>query len=155
MTININMINSTDRSKFHSDHQLRFTTDEGLTCIMVSGMVALGFGGQRDGWKKEDFIIDVKIPSPPAGKVFKLRSWVPIVTSNSVQNENHAVGSGHAVTRFSLQIPDDRLIAPTISFVGEVGVRDVDQIINSLAYHATILGEYIDTPEDPGGEALI
>lgn len=149
MTISLNMGNSTQSSHFHSDHQLRFETGDGRTCIMVSGMVILDFKGIRSGgWRKEDFEISVRLPIAPAGKAFKVDNWVPIVTANSMQNENHAVDSGHAVTRFSLRIPDDKVLSgPSVVFLGEVGVRDVDQRISSLAYQATLLGAYVDVPE--------
>lgn len=148
MTIEINMQLEADRQKFHSDHQLKFETAEGLTCIMLSGMVKLDFKGNSDGWRKEEFKITARIPAPPSGKELKLHSWVPLVTGNSFQNENHAVNSGDAVTRFGLALGESQTLSgPYITFDGQVGVRDVDQRITSLAYHATLLGEYIDAPE--------
>jgi len=148
MTIVVNILVVEHQSSFHSDHQLSFSTGDGRTCLMVSGMVHIGFTGQQSGaWKKEDFNISVKIPRAPSGQSFKVQSWVPIVTPNSVQNENHAVNSGSGVTKFSLLIPEDRILTiPLITFIGEVAVRDVDQQINSLAYQATLIGEYVDNP---------
>jgi len=151
MTITLSMFSPTERNHFHSDHQMKFETGDQKTCIMVSGMAKFDFVGHRRGWKKEDFQLTARIPAAPTGKSFRLESWVPIVTVNSEQNEDNAVNSGRGVTRFSIRIPDGNVfVSPSVTFIGEVAVRDVDDRITSVAYHATLLGTYVDTPEFDG-----
>lgn len=141
--------------RFESLHKLHTETGDGKRLVILSGIVRIDLKGESTkDWRFEEIEIQPKIPSIPQDTALLVEQWVPLVTINTIYNEDTAVGAGWGVNNFWVDLPGSRMIPyrnPRVNIKARVLVRDSDGWIFRVAYQLTMTGslvEYID----PGDE---
>jgi hypothetical protein len=119
------------------------SSEDGLRYYTLTGIASLSFKGIGGSWNRTPCAIDVGIPGLPAGKGIVLEQWAPLVTLNSIANEQASIEAGWAVDNFDLKFPTGKSV-DVVSVLADLAVRDVDGFILRLGYAINLIGRVAD-----------
>jgi hypothetical protein len=109
----------------------------------LTGVASLSFKGVGGGWLHEPCTISIGIPALPAGKGLILEQWAPLVTMNSIANEQASIEAGWAVDNFDLSYTTGKAVSD-VAIEADLAVRDVDGFILRLGYSVHLIGRVAD-----------
>jgi hypothetical protein len=119
------------------------SVDDDRRYYTLTGIASLSLKGEGGSWHREPCTIDVGIPDLPTGKGLVLEQWAPIVTLNSIANEQASIEAGWAVDNFDVQFARGKAVN-VVSVQADLAVRDVDGFILRLGYAVHLIGRLGD-----------
>jgi hypothetical protein len=105
---------------------------------ILTGVVLLTMKGEGRSWRRESFAFCLGLPSIPSGQGLLLEQWAPMVTLNSIANDQTSVDAGWAVDGFRLLHTTNAFAAVTVE--ADLAVRDVDGFVLRLGYAIHLIG---------------
>jgi hypothetical protein len=143
----ISQLDPTQADRFGSTHSLHYALSDGRQIVLLSGVVNVEM--QSPGWMNEnagtnlfedDLTLELALPADllREAQSFRIIEAVPYLSLNAITGLTNV---GWAVNGFQVAKPEAGVSA--VQLDARVAVSRSGEILRSVAYHITLVGEVI------------